>query len=120
MPMKTRLLLADDHAVFRESLRALLGRDPDIEVVAEASNGADAFRLAKELKPDVIIMDIRMPGIDGINATRRLLAERHTAFVEQVDYLGKVREGPTAGRFCRPPPRRCALPRRRRARCGRS
>jgi DNA-binding NarL/FixJ family response regulator len=72
--MKTRLLLADDHVMLRQALRGILEREPDIEVVAEASNGADALRLAKELTPDVIVMDISMSGVDGINATRRLVA----------------------------------------------
>jgi DNA-binding NarL/FixJ family response regulator len=72
--MKTRVLLADDHAMLRQALRNVLEREPDMEVVAEAANGADALRLAKELRPDVIVMDIGMPSVDGIDATRRLIA----------------------------------------------
>jgi two-component system NarL family response regulator len=73
--MRARLLLVDDHAVFREALRSMLERETDIEVVGEAANGADALLLAKELAPDVVLMDISMPGLDGISATRTLKAE---------------------------------------------
>jgi len=69
-----RVLLADDHTIFRMALRVLLAREPDIEVVADVDCGADALRLAKELKPDVVMMDIAMPGMDGIDATRKLVA----------------------------------------------
>jgi DNA-binding NarL/FixJ family response regulator len=75
------VLLADDHALLRESLRQTLEREADIKVIAEADNGLDAVRLARELKPDVVAMDIRMPGIDGISATRALLAEMPDAKV---------------------------------------
>jgi DNA-binding NarL/FixJ family response regulator len=79
--MSIRVLLADDHAMLRQALRNVLEREHDVEVVAEANNGADALRLARELKPDVVVMDISMPGVDGINATRRLLAATPTARV---------------------------------------
>jgi DNA-binding NarL/FixJ family response regulator len=70
-----RLLIADDQAVVRAGLSVILGAEPDIEVVGEAIDGADAIRLAKELRPDLICMDIRMPGMDGIAATRTITAD---------------------------------------------
>lgn len=68
-----RVLLADDHALVRDGLSRLLGTIPDIEVVAAAVDGHEAVRLAAEHRPDVILMDLRMPGIDGSEATRRVL-----------------------------------------------
>ncbi|KQM16385.1 two-component system response regulator [Plantibacter sp. Leaf171] len=70
-----RLLIADDQAVVRAGLSVILGAEPDIEVVGEAIDGADAVRLAKELRPDLICMDIRMPGTDGIAATRTITTD---------------------------------------------
>ena len=67
---KIRLLLADDHAVLRSGLRMLLDAEPDMEVVGEASDGAEAVELAMELKPDVALMDITMEGMSGLTATR--------------------------------------------------
>jgi DNA-binding NarL/FixJ family response regulator len=68
-----RILVADDHAVFREGLRAVLGSEPDMEVVGEAATGKEVVERAAELRPHVILMDIQMPGINGIEATRRIL-----------------------------------------------
>jgi DNA-binding NarL/FixJ family response regulator len=74
--MKTiRLLIADDHPVFRYGLKALLEAEPGFEIIAEASNGEQAVKLAKEIQPDVILMDITMPDLNGIEATRAILAE---------------------------------------------
>lgn len=70
-----RLLIADDQAVVRAGLSVILGAEPDIDVVGEAIDGADAVRLAKELRPDLICMDIRMPGTDGIASTRTITAD---------------------------------------------
>lgn len=67
-----RVLLADDNARFRGVLRRLLERDPDIVVVAEADNGARAVDLAAEVAPDVVLMDVSMPGLDGLEATHAL------------------------------------------------
>ena len=73
--MSISLLLADDHAVVRAGTRQLLERQPDMRVVGEASNGEEAVRLAVQLKPDVVIMDVRMPGMSGVEATRRIKQE---------------------------------------------
>ncbi len=68
-----RVLIADDHAVVREGLRAVVGSEPDLEVVGEAATGREAVERSSELRPDVVLMDIQMPGINGIEATRRVL-----------------------------------------------
>lgn len=72
--MPIRILLADDHTVVRDGLRALLEKQPDMSVVAEAADGRESIRLAEEQTPDVVIMDIAMPSLNGIEATRRILA----------------------------------------------
>ena len=72
MNRKIRILLADDHAVVRQGFRLILNQQPDTEVIGEAGTGAEALRLATELKPDVIVMDIAMPDINGVEATRRI------------------------------------------------
>ncbi|HET7480184.1 MAG TPA: response regulator transcription factor [Rubrobacteraceae bacterium] len=69
----TRVLIADDHPHFRDGLRALLLSAPDVEVVGEARDGEEAVKLAAKLQPDVILMDLNMPGVGGIEATRRIL-----------------------------------------------
>ena len=69
---KIRLLLADDHTVLRAGLKALFNAQPDMEVVAEASNGEEAIRMSRELSPDVVLMDITMPGIGGFKATSEI------------------------------------------------
>jgi len=71
-----RVLVVDDHDLFRAGLASLLGAQPDIEVVAQASGGRMAVRLANELQPDVVLMDVRMPDLEGPEATREIL-ERH-------------------------------------------
>lgn len=71
--MKIRVVLADDHKVIREGLRAILAGQNDIEVVGDAADGFDAVEIVKQLKPDVVVMDINMPSMSGIEATRRIL-----------------------------------------------
>jgi DNA-binding NarL/FixJ family response regulator len=70
-----RVLLADDQALVRAGFRALLDAEPDIEIVAEAGDGAEAVRLARSTRPDVALVDIRMPHVDGLEATRQIAAE---------------------------------------------
>ncbi len=69
----TRVLLADDHTLFRYGLRAMLSSVPEFEVVGEAATGEEAVARAAELRPDVVLLDIKMPGVNGIEATRRIL-----------------------------------------------
>jgi DNA-binding NarL/FixJ family response regulator len=69
-----RVLVADDQSLVRTGLRTILQAEPDIEVVGQAADGAEAVRLAAGLSPDVVLLDIRMPGMDGITATRQILA----------------------------------------------
>jgi len=71
---RIRILLADDHAVVRQGFKLILGAQTDMEIVGEAGNGRDATQLAEELRPDVIVMDVAMPELNGIEATRRLAA----------------------------------------------
>ena len=71
---KIRILLADDHAVLRAGIRALLEAQPDLEVIGEAGDGQTAVQRAREFQPDVVVMDIGMPGLDGLAATRQILA----------------------------------------------
>jgi DNA-binding NarL/FixJ family response regulator len=70
-----RVLLADDQALVRSGFRLILERDEEIAVVGEASNGAEAIELGRQLRPDVVLMDVRMPVLDGIAATRRLVGD---------------------------------------------
>jgi DNA-binding NarL/FixJ family response regulator len=74
-PTRIRVIIADDHPLFRDGLRAMFESEPDIELVGEAATGLEAVALAGRLKPDVALMDIKMPDLDGIEATRRVMAE---------------------------------------------
>ena len=79
-----RVLLADDQALVRGGFRALIDAEPDLTVVGEASTGDEAVRLATELLPDVVLMDIRMPGSDGLTATRRIVEDPRAGGVRVV------------------------------------
>jgi two-component system response regulator NreC len=79
--MPTRILIADDHKIFREGLRTLLQNRGDIEVIGEADNGRSVVGLAAELRPDVVIMDVAMPDLNGIEATRQIMSGRAPAKV---------------------------------------
>jgi len=99
-PMTIRILLVDDHLVVRKGLRTFLSYDPDLEVVGEAADGAQALSKARELTPDVVLMDLLMPGMDGIAATaaiRRELPETEvlalTSVLEDASVVGAVRAG---------------------------
>ncbi len=72
--MSISILIADDHAIFREGLRSLLEKEEDLTVVGEAGNGHEAVGLARELHPDVVVMDLSMPDLNGIEATRRIVS----------------------------------------------
>lgn len=81
MDPKIRVLLADDHNVVREGLRLILESAPDIQVVGEVENGRQAVQMAKKLQPDVVVMDVVMPTLNGVEATRQLLKESPTSKV---------------------------------------
>ena len=98
--MTIRVLLVDDYSVVRKGLRMFLEYDPELEVVGEARDGAEALRLARQLKPDVVLMDLLMPVMDGIAATvaiRRELPETEvlalTSVLEDASVVGAVRAG---------------------------
>jgi two-component system, NarL family, response regulator LiaR len=99
-PMTIRLLLVDDHAVVRQGLRMFLSLDPDFEIVGEAADGNAALKLARELQPDVVLMDLLMPGMDGIEATGILRKEMPdievialTSVLEDSSVVGAIRAG---------------------------
>lgn len=99
-PKKIRLMLVDDQSLFREALRTLLALQPDFEIAAEAENGERAVALARTHQPDVILMDLRMPVMGGVEATRRVLAERPaarvvvlTTFEEDEEIFAAMRAG---------------------------
>jgi DNA-binding NarL/FixJ family response regulator len=82
--MSVRVLIADDHRLFAEALRAILSADERIEVVGLAASGEEAIRRAGELSPDVVLMDISMPGVDGVEATRQIRAAQPESQVVMV------------------------------------
>lgn len=73
--MSVKILLVDDHKIIRDGLKALLAQQPDMEVVAEADNGRMGVNLANKLKPDIVIMDISLPDLNGVDASRQILAQ---------------------------------------------
>src|SRR5215510_1130371 len=87
---KLRVLLAEDHQTVREGLKMLIGQQPDMEVVGEAADGREAIDRAQKLKPDVVVMDISMPGLNGLKATRKL---KETSPEIQVVALTRHNEG---------------------------
>lgn len=98
--MTIRVMIVDDHDVVRQGLKMYLGLDPDLEIVGEAENGAEAFRLACELHPEVILMDLLMPVMDGISsitAIHKVLPESEiialTSVLEDASVVGAVRAG---------------------------
>ncbi|MFB7354206.1 response regulator [Streptomyces gardneri] len=98
--MTVRVVLADDQPLVRSGLRVLMADHPDLEVVGEAGTGAEAVRLVRDVSPDVVVMDIRMPGMDGIEATRLIMAGPATTRVlvlttfDEDDYVyGALRAG---------------------------
>jgi two-component system, NarL family, response regulator LiaR len=98
--MTIRVLIADDHKVVRQGLQMFLGLDPELEVVGEAENGAEAVEQAKLLKPDVVLMDLLMPVMGGVEATTRLRTElpdtevvAMTSVLEDAAVVGAVRAG---------------------------
>lgn len=101
-PTAISVLIVDDHPIVREGVSAILHTAPDIEVVGEAGDGAAAIRLAHDLQPDVVLMDLRLPGLDGVEATRRILAERPdttvvvlTTYETDADILSAIEAGAT-------------------------
>jgi DNA-binding NarL/FixJ family response regulator len=103
MNKRLRLLLVDDHAVVREGLRALLASDPRFEIVGEASEGESAVSAATSLHPDVVVMDVSLPGLNGVQATRRLKAQSPDTRVvaltvhEEGGYLRSLLDAGAAG-----------------------
>jgi len=98
-----RVLIAEDHALVREGIRVLLSGEPDLQVVGEAKDGREALELCRELRPDLVLMDVRMPRMDGIEATRAIKGELPTVSVLMVtnhqdpDYLFEAIRAGAAG-----------------------
>jgi len=98
--MPIRVLIADDHSVVRQGLRMFLGADPELEIVGEARNGAEALRMARQLHPDVVLMDLIMPVMDGIAATAAIRREAPetevvalTSMLEQATVVDAIQAG---------------------------
>lgn len=107
MMSKTRIILADDHAIVREGLKALINAEPDMEIIGDAADGHAVFEMASELKPDVVLMDISMPGLTGAQATRLL---KHSCphikvlaltVHEDIGYIHQLIEAGASGYVCK-------------------
>ena len=100
---KIRIFLTDDHTLFRQGIKILIGSEPDMEIVGEASNAMDAIAQAAELKPDILLMDIGMPGVSSFEATRQIRKNRPETRVlfltmyDDEDYLVECMESGAAG-----------------------
>ena len=104
-----RILIADDHLVVREGLRIILEAAPDLALVGEASDGAEAVRLAGELSPDVVLMDLRMPRLDGIEAIQQIKAHDTLEMAAPPKILAPRAKGGTWSTTLRLPPHAIAL-----------
>lgn len=106
-----RLLIADDHALVRSGLRSMLQREPGIEIVGEARNGREAVEFCRSLRPDLVLMDVRMPEMDGLEATRAIKQGRPEISVlmvtmhENRDYMLEATKAGAAGYVLKDAPR---------------
>jgi DNA-binding NarL/FixJ family response regulator len=99
-PSSVRLLVVDDHDLLRESMRAMLESEPDLLVVGEAKDGQDAIELCRLHRPDLVVMDVRMPRMGGFEATRKIKEERwatRVLIVSAYDNIGFVSEAKRVG-----------------------
>jgi len=102
-PMTIRIILADDHRITREGLRSLLEKEDGLEIVGEAEDGRTAVRMTGELMPDVVIMDVAMPDLNGVEATRQILENSHKTYVialsmhSEKQFVAKMMEAGASG-----------------------